>query len=172
MGAKAKRPAARYVAASKKLAQKDVEAVGAILERLTGDDEGDVPRRLVEASRPKTSATHHLFEWDNNAAADLYRLVQAQRIIRGIEIVFEDPEGEEVRGRAFPSLSIGGSGERGYMPLAKVLSDEDLTRQLVEEAKADAAAWARRHEAIRKLAEARVMFSAVDAFTGKKPIMS
>jgi hypothetical protein len=161
--------AAKFVAAkSSRLSAADVEALGEVLDPLTRDGEGDVARRLVERSRPTRSPTHHLFEWDIKKAAEAHWLDRARELIASVEVVFEDDDGnEQSRTRAFPSIRIGG-GDRNYVPIARVLTDRDLTRQLLEEAKADAAAFARRYESLRQLVEMRPVFETIDSFVGSK----
>ena len=145
--------------ASSRISQKDAEIVGATLDAIEEAGRGDdMPEELLRRSRPRNSQTHHLFEWSDSVAAEAYRMEQARGLIRSLEIVFEET-GDRVR--AFPSVQLG-SGERNYVSMRKILSRDDLTRQLVEEAKRDADGWTRRHEALRRVAELRGVFSAID----------
>ena len=154
-------------AKSSRLSKADIEAVGSVLDRLANDGEGDVARRLVDASKPRNSPTHHLFEWDVKRAAEAHWLDRARDLIAQVEVVFHNDEGEEVgRARAFPSINIGG-GQRNYVPIKKVLNSRELTEQLLEAARLDAESWVRRHEALRQIAEASVVFEALDGFIAK-----
>jgi hypothetical protein len=153
--------------ASSRISQKDAEAIGHTLDVIEEAGHGDqMPEELLRRSRSERSPTHHLFTWDDQDAAEAYRLIEARELIRSIEIVFEET-GSRVR--AFPSVQIG-DGERNYMSMGKVLSREDYTRRLVEDARLDAEAWARRHEALRKVAELSGVFGEIDRLvkTGRK----
>jgi hypothetical protein len=148
--------------ASSRIKQQDAELVGALLDEIEEQGRGDdMPQELLRRSRPNRSPTHHLFEWDDEIAAEGYRLEQARSIIRSIEIVFEEG-GDRVR--AFPSVQLGG-GERNYVSMRKVLSEPELMHQLVEDARKDAESWARRHDALRRVAELSGIFRAIDRTT-------
>lgn len=45
------------------------------------------PEALVERARPKSSPMHDCFEWDDRAAAEEHRKMQARTLIRSIEVV-------------------------------------------------------------------------------------
>lgn len=163
-----KKTAVTYRASvSSRLSQSDVDALAPIVEKLSNDGNGDVAWRLVLLSKPKTSPTHHLFEWDLKKAAEAHWKDRAAWLIRSIEIVFDETDTDKCR--AFPSLQIG--NERMYVPMSKVLTDRQLTDQLLEQAKADAELWAKRHAALKRVTSAHAMFKAVEQFIGK-PIMS
>lgn len=76
------------------------------------------PRAVVDAARDPASVLHSRFEWDDSAAAEGFRLVQAQGLLRSVKIrvVVEsrDPTRVDlVVQRGFPSpprlRSAGGS---------------------------------------------------------------
>jgi hypothetical protein len=51
------------------------------------------PENIVKAAEPQDSLLHKLFEWNNQKAADLYRLQQARTIINNVEVkVISDGE--------------------------------------------------------------------------------
>jgi len=45
---------------------------------------------VVEAARPDDAPLHPVFEWDDEAAADEYRLEQARRLIRAVQVIEND----------------------------------------------------------------------------------
>jgi hypothetical protein len=67
------------------------EVVGAELERIRSDGELTASA-VVEAAKPKGSPLHPLIEHSNKKAADAYRLIQARRLIRSVEIIRDDGE--------------------------------------------------------------------------------
>lgn len=47
---------------------------------------------LIDAAKSKKSPAHNAFEWDNNKAANEYRLWQARQYIKRITIIYEEQE--------------------------------------------------------------------------------
>jgi hypothetical protein len=58
---------------------------------------GLTPENVVDASRAKDAPLHNCFEWDNEAAAEKYRLKQAGTLIRAVKVIIEDAEPIEYR---------------------------------------------------------------------------
>lgn len=89
------------------------------------------PEDVVDDARPESSPTHPFFEWDDQVAAEKYRLEQAQYYLRNIEIIREDAAPI----RAFHVVTITENEEaaRGYVTLDTVLSDAELLSQVIEE---------------------------------------
>src|SRR5262245_27290044 len=44
------------------------------------------PRAVVEAARPEGSTLHPYFLWDDQAAAEEYRLAQARHLVRSVTV--------------------------------------------------------------------------------------
>lgn len=93
------------------------------------------PEIVVEEARPKASPLHHRFEWDDSAAADAFRRVQAQELIRSVRVIFDiGPKGERKSIRAFHSLKEAGDSERtGYVPTEELVQDELATKILLKQ---------------------------------------
>ena len=145
----------------------DAQTVGEAIEKITKKGGKDVPVELVAISTPKDSPTHHHFEWDNAKAGHAHRLQQARDLICALEIVIEDGDDPV---RAFPSISLGDGG-REFVPMRKVLSDEEMCAQLVAEAKADAVAWSKRYEHLKSVAELHGVFKAIQKAT-RSPVLA
>ena len=62
------------------------------------------PQAVVDAARPEDSPLHGAFCWDDTEAARLYRLDQAQRLIRRFTIEIES-YGEQVDVPVFINVS-------------------------------------------------------------------
>ena len=81
---------------------------------------------LVEAARPKNSAAHDGFEWDDQKAGGEYRLSQARQWLRIIRITVDGGEDRLVH---IPQVTIeGGSSsarEGSYKPLSVVVGRQD-----------------------------------------------
>lgn len=48
------------------------------------------PGEVVEAARPASSPLHNAFCWDDTEAANRYRLLQAQKLIRSFKVEIEE----------------------------------------------------------------------------------
>lgn len=145
------------------LSDNDAQLVMALLAEIEADKgrltTAEVAKELVRRSRPKDSPTHHMFTWDDHEAADAYRLDQARFLVRSVYVVFEEqPEQKPVRAM----VNIVHGGKRGPMPMRRVLQSTDLTQQLLEKAQEDLQIWASRYEALRKLADLKHVFVAID----------
>lgn len=61
------------------LAIQEMERIESLYGSLT-------PQNILDASRPKNSLFHTLFQWDDTLAAENYRLQQARTILNNIEV--------------------------------------------------------------------------------------
>jgi hypothetical protein len=137
------------------------------------------PAKVVEyAENPKT-LLHSKFEWDDSKCGIEYRLWQARQIIRLELVVIKDDNygkvhmfniksdkdeyGDEGKiTRKFVSLKnnrISTSTTHGYRNIVDVLSDEELRKQLLEDAKNDMRIFRRKYDSLNALAK---VFSAMD----------
>jgi ABC-type antimicrobial peptide transport system ATPase subunit len=68
---------------------KDIDPTEAVneLERIENVYGSLTAENILEASKGKRSLLHRLFNWDNESAANQYRLQQARLIINNIEII-------------------------------------------------------------------------------------
>jgi hypothetical protein len=147
----------------KRISDKDARLINQELEviektkgRLTTTETAE---ELVRRSRPASSPTHHLFTWDDKEAADERRLDQARSLIRAVYVVFAElPDQKPVRAR----VNVEYGGKRGPVTMRRVLQSADLTQQLLEKAQVDLEIWSARYESLRKLAELRHVFEAID----------
>jgi hypothetical protein len=104
------------------------------------------PFSVVEAARPKNSALHPYFEWDDKKAAEAYRVDQARTIIRCISIV---GEGGLMSTPAF--FSIATNAGSAYHGAADVLTSASLQKLLLEQAREDLDAWQERYRQLQDL---------------------
>lgn len=85
---------------------------------------------LVEAARPKSSAAHAGFEWDNGKAGHQYRLMQARQWIRRVEVIYPDRTERLVHVPMVVTTDDDGveavEGREGYYkPMSVVVRDRD-----------------------------------------------
>jgi hypothetical protein len=87
------------------------------------DDGGELhAATIVEEARNPRSVLHPLFEWDNDAAAESYRMVQAARIIRRVRVtVIPADDSPPVTVRAYVARAEIGEGSGGaYVPVESI----------------------------------------------------
>lgn len=112
------------------------------------------PERVVEAARPKASPIHDQFEWNNTAAAEKYRLLQASELIRvSVEIIDCGGGRDPIMVRAFTSLATERGEGGGYRATVQVLSNKQMREQMLADAIAELQAFEKRYEILRELAE-------------------
>jgi hypothetical protein len=114
---------------------------------------------VVEAARPRAAALHSYFEWRDGLAAEKFRLLQAERLIRITVDVFE-VNGKQRSYRAYVSLSSDRMSKQGYRTMTAVMSNPAWRSVLLEDAKAELRAFQLKY---RGLVELAAVFDAVNA---------
>lgn len=102
-----------------------LEALKAIAAR---DGGRLLPEAVVEEARDEKSPLHGAFCWDDTKAAHLYRLDQAQRLIRKFHVTIKDA-GEAIKVPVFIGVSSDrekGKAENPYRLAVDVLKDKNL----------------------------------------------
>lgn len=142
-----------------RLRNEDLVIVARELKRIE-EREGEIrPARIVEiASDPKHPLHRFIFRLSEKKAAHEWRIAEARRLCQAVRVVFTDEEGEEV-GDAPSLVSVVTSGDgtssiktRRYISIERAYADPDIRRTMIEEALAEADAWARRHANLVELA--------------------
>ena len=143
-----------YVAAEgSRINDQDAEIVGSFLEDRFGDL-GASTDEIVNAARPKRSAIHRFFEWDDPTAAEEYRKQQARNLVGAIWVVVQKPSGDEFETRAYQHVRVVESPDPAtprYMPAHVVWSDPDLSHSVAHEALRELTSWARSYEQYSEL---------------------
>jgi len=133
------------------------------------------PAHVVEYARNPKTALHNRFEWDDDVAAEKYRLWQARQIISlELVVINSQPESpaeivtqltedncKQTKVRAFVSLTTDRYGNQGYRTMEDVLSDDVLRAQLLEDAKADMITFKKKY---KTLTELNKIIEAMDCF--------
>jgi len=111
----------------------DAQTIGVELAALVLSHQDRLTARvIVDEARPSNSPLHPLFEWDDVAAAELYRETQARLVMRSIEVI---QEGQAPQ-RMFVAVveQVSGEEQRAYVTTARVMSDPELTAQVLQQA--------------------------------------
>ena len=144
-----------------KLTGKQLATARAALKRLLASHGVLTPQIVLEAARSQRSALHRLFEWDDTAAAEKFRLTQARNLIRTVRVVITAPNTEPREVRAYVSPAHG----QGYYGIATVLSKEELRLQLLAQAMREMEAFQRKYATIQELSD---VLEAMDSVLRRK----
>jgi len=120
----------------------------------------DKAKVLVQNSRRKSSPLHRYFEWDNKAAADNWRIHQAEYLIRAVELVWveeDDDNAAEVATRAFVNVPPGENDDEdspvGYQNIIEAMSDEERRQRIIAQALKDLEQWRVRYAHLVEVGE-------------------
>jgi hypothetical protein len=120
----------------------DAQTIGESLAEIAAKG-GDKlkPEAVVFEARRKSHPLHRHFEWDDEVAAESYRVDQARNLIRIVRVIDEDAH--EGTSRAFVSIST--KTGTAYHTIEKVKSSADLQLAVMQQADRDLEAFQRRY---------------------------
>lgn len=136
------------------------------LEELEKGGLAITPANLVTAARAETHPLHSYFEWDDAAAGEKYRLLQAYRLISAQYTMRVVTEGEEREVHA-----DGNHALRSYLPLRNgsdeyasrdaILADPEARKRNVDALLAELRVWLRRTSDLDELKAVRAVIATV-----------
>lgn len=135
------------------------------LERIRNEDPDGVlhPEEVVNAARSTRSPLHDYFTWDNDEAAERYRLIQAKKLIR-VAVTTIPRTNEKVR--AYVSLPRDRNrkkdGEGGYRLLEDVLASDALRVELMEDAARELRSFRRKFHRLMEIYKVRGLSKAIN----------
>ena len=139
------------------------QVVGEHFERLEKQQGHITPKIVLESARSETSAIHPCFEWNDDVAAEKYRETQAGLLIRNLTVkMIETGEKQTEPVRAYVSIKQSDSSE--FISLQNVLKDDELTQQMLEQAKNELNAFVKKYSALQELSK---VFEAIAEVNGK-----
>lgn len=104
----------------------DPEVASKELMRLATKHKALTPRIVLEAARDPANPLHAAFDWDDQEAAEKWRLHQARALIRSVRVVVEERETRPMFVHVAP--------ESGYQPLSVVVKNPSLFARALAEA--------------------------------------
>lgn len=117
------------------------------------------PKSVLDFARNKSTELHKFFEWDDNEAAEKYRIAQARALIR-VNVIVSPQTNEKVR--AYVSLSTDRKNEGGYRALVDIVNDEVMLDTLVADAMKELAFVTKKYESLKKIAEIGELFETIE----------
>lgn len=127
------------------------EIVGGVVEGIETRDGVVTKEAFLDASRPEESPTHSMFEWDDSIAAEKYRLSQSNKIIGALQIIYDEPKGNERSVSAFVNVKSERKAE--YKNIVDALSDRETRELVLERVRREVEALIERNRGIDGLAD-------------------
>ena len=139
----------------------DANVVGKALEEIE-EENGEITARLVvDKATPEDSALHSLFTWDDEKAADEWRLHEARRVIAAVAVVYEEDNTTENKSiRAF--ANVGARNKAAFVTMAKALSDDESREIVLKHAIEELQAFKSKYAGLIELAE---VFKSIEKIT-------
>lgn len=139
------------------------------LEKIRKRDGAITPTAVVESARPEKSPIHKVFEWDDSIAAEKYRIDQANRMTRAVQVIHLDikkPNQSALPARMFSSITVTSPDDetktkKVYTSTEDALQDPITRDEILGNAIRDAIAYRRKYAALQELAQ---VFVAIDSF--------
>lgn len=119
------------------------------------------PQDLLDASRPINAPLHPCFEWDDEIAAEKYRLKQAGSIIRNITVTIITRSAAEITTRAFVNVSDAPCEKGNFIPIKLAMENADYRANILGHALAELRNFQHKYTAYRELAK---VFAAIEEF--------
>lgn len=108
----------------------NAQEVGEELEAIQGSL---TPERIVDEARDESLELHKCFEWNDEEAAEKYRITQARDVLRFISVVTtvkaEGKESESVIVRAYENVKTK-DNDREYVQIFSALNDTEYRNQI------------------------------------------
>lgn len=136
---------------SSKISRTQVQEVARELRYVQQADGAIKEAAVVRRARDPQSPLHSYFTWDDTAAAEKYRHIEAQSLIRQIRLVQVGiPEAEQPVIRAFIHVRAHDKEEafegHAYISIERVMEDVHYQQQMLDEAKATLLIFKRKYE--------------------------
>ena len=127
------------------------------------DDNGSLtPRAVVDDATHDNSPLHKCFEWDNEKAADAFRLEEARRLIGSIIVAQVDDAPVSKETRAFVHTNIEGPR---YEAIQVAVQQADMRAEILGRAQQEIKLWRARYAAYSEFAQ---LHGAIDRLLADK----
>lgn len=140
------------------------EIAGRRFEELEAKHGEITPRIVLDDARDENAPLHPCFEWDDNKAAEAYRLTQAGLMIRALVVTVEKTE-LPTPTRAFVNVSDIGEKQGRFVAVQKALSEEETRANVLARAFFELEQFRSKYEHLQELSD---VFKAVDKVVKKQ----
>lgn len=124
----------------------DAQKSGELFEQLSKTEEGLTASTLLEANKPESAPLHNEYEWNDEKAANEWRLQQSRHFINSITtIVMSDSEEQQVR--AFHIVTE----KSQYEPIMAIIKEESKYERLLANAVLELEAFVRKYNTLKEI---------------------
>lgn len=135
----------------------DAQTAGEHLSELEEQHKSLTPEIVLEDARPSDAVLHSCFEWNDQSAAEKYRLNQARYLICNLVVVQQTSDTPKSV-RAFVSIApLPQKGE--YVSVARAIVDPRYREQILQNAISELRAFKKKYADLKELAD---VFDAID----------
>ena len=113
------------------------------------------PKAILDFARDENSELHKCFEWDNDLAAEKYRIIQAGNVIRMLYIVQKDEDTPPVRVLSKTSNTV-------YQPTRAFLKNQSEYEDLLKRALSELESFRLKYKTLSELEQ---VFEQIDLIT-------
>lgn len=113
------------------------------------------PKAILDFARDENSELHKCFEWDNDLAAEKYRIIQAGNVIRMLYIVQKDEDTPPVRVLSKTSNTV-------YQPTRTFLKNQSEYEDLLKRALSELESFRLKYKTLSELEQ---VFEQIDLIT-------
>ena len=144
----------------------DAQKAGEYLSGLAEERKGLQPKDIVEESRDKKALLHPCFDWNDDTAAEKYRIEQAKAIVRSISVTVLDADVPPVR--AFLSITEREPDEPGrnrvYMSTRTLMENAETKDEILKQALMELLSFKRKYSHLEVFS---TLFDEVEAIQEK-----
>ena len=123
-----------------------------VADEISDIGESATPKQIVDKARNSETELHKCFEWNDEAAAEKYRIHQARTLVGNLVTVryFPEQKDKETRQvRVFFKADGGYSG--GYQQTEVIIKDDDKYHNLLEQAKEELRRFKEKYYILKEL---------------------
>ena len=134
----------------------------AIYNEITSIGETVKPAEVVEYAKNENTELHKLFTWDDTVAAQRFREVEAQRIIRNIVIIDKEKSADGKKDEKIVVRAILSTNQKTqeYATVQRVVSNKDSYTRLLAAALAELEAFRKKYKVLA--GDLDIVFDAID----------
>lgn len=125
----------------------DAQKAGELFEKLSQTEQGLTARTLLDANKPKNAPLHNDYEWNDEIAAEEWRLHQSRHFLNSLTITMITEKNEQTLVRAVFITTE----KSKYEPITAIIQDKSKYSELLETAKQELYAFQRKYANLKEL---------------------
>ena len=138
------------------------QVAGERLKEIESRDGSITPQAVVDDARPEDSVLHNVFEWNDEKAAEAYRIHQAGNFIRCIVVVPEKNDTVKEPVRLFINTNPTDDGQKktgSFISLRTAMENPESRKVILSNAKHEMQVFRKKYSDLKELS---AVFAAID----------